>query len=584
MKRSLAPSVVVCLAVASSCVSGERAWEVRGELETVKSGTPQLAVLRLIDGRRIEVPLDALSQVSQEAVRAEAVTMSGSGSGGDISVRGASGRIARVDVPQAIKDVEADAVQCRSATQAADVYRLFLASDRLTPEQRSAAEARAQVWQEMSERGLVRLGDRWVPPAEAVAATGEARKVVAHALELMRLGNADLAEDELRKASRLDPDGARASFVTGLAYARVANKPEKAVEHFASAVDRDPRNAASLNDLAVLEVLTRRHAAVARHFRQAIENAVEPMPIAENIAWAVKLSGAAKVDPAWAKYRMPDKTIDDLNTLYRLVTQELKLKTGDNVGEPRYLGPDGGPCTAATLAEIAALFEGAADQDAETRIALGFALAPGRVMCPRQAITRADGSVLPELFVETPQDRGNRLSATVVAAPEGGDVALLQCDGLVVKPLSLAAAMPPDSKIFAIDRSGESWLDPRLAAVRGTIVTPAGQPEARERFVHTAVVPRGLGGGPIIDGSGQVVGMVAPTPRTDASGNAAGFGIPVEQMRAIMAKHASDAVAPGDAAGGGSAEGERLAVAGTVVVVATTPKPQAAVAEPTAPP
>lgn len=581
MKASPWPAVMACLTVMSPCTAGDRAWEVRGELETLTSGTPQIAVLRLIDGRRIDVPMDALTEASQAAVREDAAVMPATANG-DVTVRGASGRNVRLDVPEIVKDVEADAITCRGATQAAEVYRLFLAGDRLTPEQRSAAETRARFWDEMSEKGLVRQGDRWVPPAEALAATGEAGKLVAHALELMRLGNAELAEDELLKASRLDPDSGRASFIAGLAYARVANKPEKAVEYFATAVEREPRNAAALNDLAVLEVLTRRHAAVARHFRRAIENAVDPMPVAANIAWAVKLSGAAKVDRAKMKYRMPDRTIEDLNTLYRLVTQELKLKPLDDVGEPRYLGPDGAPCAAVTLADIAAVFdEGAVAGDAEARLALGFAVAPGHVVCPRPAITRADGSVLPEVMVELPEDRSNRLSAEVVAAPEDGDVALLRCDGLVVKPLSLAVTTPPDPKIFAIDRSGESWLDLRLAAVPGTIVKPAGQPESRKRFIHTAVVPRGIGGGPIVDGSGVVLGMVAATPRTDASGNTAGFGIPVEQIRALMAEHAKGTIDPGDEGDGASSKAGTLAVAGTVVVVATTSKPQATVAEPT---
>lgn len=583
MKTSPWAVVLACLAAALPCEAADRAWEIRGELEVLRSGTPQIAVLRLLDGSRIEVPVDALSQESQAAVRAAAAALPPAGERG-VTVRGPGGRTIRLDVAEVIKDVEADAVRCRSAREAAEVYRLFLAGNRPTPEQRAAAEARARFWAEKSERGLVRLGDRWLPPTEAAAVKEEASKILAHALELMRLGTADLAEDELRKASRLDPDSGRASFVTGLAYAKVANKPEKAVEHFTAAVEREPRNAAALNDLAVLEVLTRRHGAIARHFRQAVESAADPMPVAENVAWAVKLSGAAQVDPAQAKYRMPERTIDDLNVLYRMVTQELKLKPSDEVGEPRYLGPDGSVCTATTLADVAALFEGAAEDDAETRLALGFAVSPGRVLCPRQVITRADGSVFPEVWVESPRDRGNRLSATVVTAPEDGDLALLQCDGLEAKSLSLADTLPADAKISVIDRSGDSWLNLRLAAVSGTMVVstePHGEPGL---FIHTAVVPRGLGGGPIIDGAGQVVGVVASTPRTDASGNAAGFGIPAERIRAFLKNHAPDASDSADGAVAGPAEAGTRAVAGTVVVVATTPTPEPAVAEPSSPP
>lgn len=580
MKTLFMLSLTGSLTVASACFGVEHAWEIRGSFETLRSGAPPIVVLRLSDGRKVEIPLDALTAASQEAVREDAAARSGIGTASGVAVWDASGRNIRVDVPDIIKAVEADAIQCRTAALATDVYRLYLAGDRLTSEQRAAAEARVRVWDEMSRDEFVRLGDRWVPIAEVSVAAAEAEKVIAHALELMRLGNAELAEDELLKASRLNPDSGRASFIAGLAYAMVAKKPEKAVEYFSSAVERKTCDAAALNNLAVVEVLARRHVAVARHFRQAVESAVDPMSVAENIAWAVKLSGDAKVDRTKMKYRMPDKTIDDLNSVYRALTQELRLKPSDAVVEPRYIGPDGGPCHAVTLADIATLFDGAPRDDAEACISLGFAVAPGCIVCPRQAITRADGSMFHEVTVESLQDRGNRISATVVAAPKDGVVALLRCDGLAVKPLSFADEMPPDSRIFAIDRLGESWLMPRLAAALGTIIAPADH----GRFVHTAVVPRGTGGGPIIDGAGRVVGMVAMTPRTDASGNAAGFGIPVEQIRALLSEHAPDARASGDDACEDASGAGALAMASTVVVVATTSKPQPSVTEPSAPP
>jgi hypothetical protein len=63
--------------------------------------------------------------------------------------------------------------------------------------------------------------------------------------------------------------------------------------------------------------------------------------------------------------------------------------------------------------------------------------------------------------------------------------------------------------------------------------------------------------------------MVASTPRTAASGNVAGFGIPVDRMWPLIEEHMPDVEAATNAADGGdAAAAERRAVAGTVFVPA----------------
>ena len=44
----------------------------------------------------------------------------------------------------------------------------------------------------------------------------------------------------------------------------------------------------------------------------------------------------------------------------------------------------------------------------------------------------------------------------------------------------------------------------------------------------------GLGGGPIVDATGRVVGLVAATPRTEATGNARGLGIQIENIWPLL--------------------------------------------------
>lgn len=557
----------------------EQSWEVRGDFVALKAGETEVVVLRVPGGGTIEVPLESLSPPGQAAARKFAAaaappTAVDEGDDGDegavVTVRGPFGRTVRVPVPESIKDVEADAIHCRSAAAATDVYRLFLAGDRPTPAQRTAAEARQREWAAMADKGLVRLGERWVPKAEARAAADEATKVVDHALELMRLGNADLAEEELRKAARIDPESGRASFITGLSYALVAKNATRAHEQFTDVVRREPDHAAALSNLAVLEVYARRYPTMVDHFRDALSASRDPLPVAENVAWAVKLAGDAKASAALAKNRMPDKTVDELNALYRTLTQDLRLKPPATVTAPRFLGPDGVPCVAATIADIAKQVEAADAAAVGMRHALGFVVAPGYVVCPREAVATSDGAVVGDVSVDPPAGPGRALVATVVAAPEDGVVALLRCEGLEVDALPLAETMPPLPAILAVDRSGESWLAVRPSAARGKVVTPALEAQARGRFLHTAVVSRGPGGGPIADESGRVVGMVAATPRTDASGNAAGFGIPVERIWPLVKEHLPDVGAAENATKAGDATAAGLrAGAGTVVVSAT---------------
>lgn len=562
---------LVAVALVPTAVA-DQAWEVRADFESLKPGDPEVVILRLADGTTVAVPLLALSPESQAAVRRAAAGPGPSpaageaGDRGAVTVRGPFGRSVQVFVPDIIKDIESDAIHGRSAEQAADVYRLAIAGDRLSTEQRRAAEDRLREWVVMADKGVVRLGDNWVSREEARSAADEAEKIVAHALELMRLGNADLAEDELRKAARLNPESGRAGFVAGLSYALVARNPAKAIEHFADVVNREPGNAAALCNLAVLEVLMRRYVGVTGHFRDALASTVDRATVSENVAWAVKLAGDAKVVPALAKNRMPDKTVESLNELYRVLTQELRLKPAANVPGPRYLAPDGSPCAAATLRDVAAVFEADHGRLVVEPRAFGFVIATGRVVCPRQVVLAANGSVLDEVAIETSGEERSVFPAQVVAAPADGDVALLACEGLPVEPLPIAARLPSLPEIIAVDRANASWLGARPSAARGKVVTPALQVQASGRFVHTAVVPRGLGGGPIVDEAGRVVGMVAATPFTEASGNAAGFGVPVERILAGLEDHLAVDTAAGADTKPDLGNAERRAAAGTVVV------------------
>jgi Flp pilus assembly protein TadD len=555
---------------ASMPAAAEQVWEVRGELVAIESGASEVAVLRLPDGRQVRVPLESLSESSRAAARqvgakqaADAALASASPEPRDGSGGGT--------IPEFIRDVEADALRCRTAADAAAVYRLFLAGPDRPKEATAAATDRLRHWTALAEQGMVRLGGRQVPPEEARTAARDADKEVEHAIELMRLGNAELAEEALKKAGRVDPESGRAAFLIGLSYALLPRNAAKAYEHFADAARRDPADPAVLNNLAVTEILTRRSTAAVDHLRAALASAGDPRPVADNVAWAIKHAAAAKNDP---RYRMPAKTVNDLNELYRVVTQDMKLKPPETIAAPHLLGPDGTPCTATSLGELARVVSVGWPAPTKTRC-LGFVIAPGRVVCPRQAVVLASGSLAGAVELELAADRARRCTAKVVAAPEESGVALLECATLDVATLPLAKAWPSEPGIEAIGGTLGSWLGGDLLAVRGTAVSPeaaAGDAADRGLFVHTALLPRGLGGGPIMDAAGRVLGMVAPTPATDASGNAGGFGVPLTAILRGLADHLPQDAGeqpPSDQPAAGS-----RGLAGTVLVSVADPPPR----------
>lgn len=565
----------------TAAIGAEQSWELRGEVVAIKPGNPEVAVLRLADGRAVEVPIDALAPASQAAARKAAADSKASTAAGegDVTVRGPFGRPVRVPVPDSIKHVESDAIHCRSAADAADVYRLALAGTALAGEPRAAAEARLREWQGLADQGLVRLGDRWVPPEEARAASAEATKALKQALELMRLGNADLAEEELRKASRINPESGRASFVMGLAYALGPKNAVKAAEHLAEAARREPANAAVLVDLGVVEVQARRPANAVERFRAAMAVANDLQPVVDNVAWAVLLASDAKGNPALARNRMPDKVVDELNSLYMTLNQDRGLKATQGLREPQFVGPGGSVCRATTLADVAKLFESdAGETETVPSRALGFVVAPGHVVCPRRVLLRGDGSRFGHVAIELPGAGLRRLAAEVVDAPADGDVALLKCEGLSVEPLPLGSAPPFPPEIIAVDWAGAGGTDTPLRGARGAVLTPAGDAKGQARFLHSAVVSRGVGGGPVLDPAGRVVGMVAATPRTDALGNVAGFGLPVARIAAVVGRLGKLPVAKATA--DDAAAAERRAVERTVVVLASNGR---LVADPPAP-
>jgi len=185
------------------------------------------------------------------------------------------------------------------------------------------------------------------PPSEATdsadkggatAGDDKASSMVTHAIDLLRLGNPQLAKQELQKASKADRASSEADFVMAIVYAVGAKNYEKAVEHFAEVVSREPAHVAGLANLALCELHTKQYSSAVGHFRRALELKPDGQAIADNMALAIQATGAGRA-------RMNEKVLADLSELYRKALVDLKLSRLDP-GASRALvfhGLDGRP-------------------------------------------------------------------------------------------------------------------------------------------------------------------------------------------------------------------------------------------------
>ena len=522
-------AALVLVAWGAAGWAADGTWALRAEFVALKPGNPAVGIFQLPDKTRIELPLAALSESNRDAIRLVVESKPASEPGVAVTARGPFGKSVTLAVPEVLKAVETDAVWCATAADAVLVYQLFLAGDALSAAERAAAEKRLAEWQALAAEKRVRQGDAWVTPEQRAETRRQAAEILQHAMQLLKLGNAKLAEAEIEKASRLDPEDGRADFILGLAYA-LGNGPAKALDHFLDANRRDPDDPWAASNLATCEFSAGRYAGLAGRFRQILDLVPDAQLVADNL-------GVVIVSAANSRPKMPDRVVADLNDLYRQVVQQLKLKAVENAGGRKlvYLTPYGKACNPGPVATLPATLQPPRDWVVGSRAASGVVVAPGHVLTSRRVL--AD---LAEVWVEDPATPGRRLAAIEVASLEDPEVTLLKCDGLAAAPLPLGEKLPAVAAELAAANKAGGLLSGEPVEVRRGAVVAAVRSDVRGAFVHSVAVSRGYGGGPFVDATGRLVGLVAPTPRTDATGNARGLGIPVEAIWPLLKEQLVD--------------------------------------------
>lgn len=391
-------------------------WDFQGSFVSVTGSGTDRAVFRLADGSTVTIPLVALSPASRREIARLSDAAKASSAAGEgesrVTIRGPSGKPVQLPVPASLKEVESRAFLSRTAKDAVTEYEKFIGREGLAAPDREMANERLLHWRTFVEEGRVRLGDAWVTQDERRDCERRASDMVRHAVELLRLGNGSLAREELRDASRLNPDSGKADFLAGLLYVLVARNDAKGAEHFEEVVVREPTNAYALNNLAVCQVMSKQSHLALGNFRKAMEIMPEAQAVADNLGSMIRAASAGRV-------RISAKVLGECNGLYRTALSEHGLKplSGDRTDGFTLLGEDGtvwDRMTASALIQPAMQGDGsgALPQSSEATSGLGDSVSP-KEQTPAfggidfQAIIQAAQSVLPgsqQPAVVPPQD------------------------------------------------------------------------------------------------------------------------------------------------------------------------------------
>jgi S1-C subfamily serine protease len=532
MTRTTFVGILLFGLIASFAVAQVRTWSVSGEFVSLKAGNPNVAILRRPDRTTFEVPLDQLSEADRAFIKSQmpAPTVASTTSAtGKVVATNSAGKRITLDVPELLKSVELDALECRTAEEAVQVYKFFLADSAITNEQREAAEARINHWLELAKEKHLRLGDRWVKPEEYNDIKRKADDMVQHSIELLRLKNHKLAKEELLKASRFNPESEKADFLMGWVYALIANDEAKAIQHFAEAVRRAPNNGYAYNNLAVCEVFEKRYMLALEHFRKSLELSPDKQPIADNLGATIE--STAKI----RSVVIPKKTLDELNDLYRSALRELKLKPGTRSLTYTLVTPYGKAFDRSGGDGVSGLLDEPEDSVISMSTGSGFVIAPGYVMTNQHVI---DGAT--EITVRDPTDREKQYKATLVEALEHPDLAILRCEELNAPAVVIAGKLPRrGTDLMALGFPlGNSFVS-ELKATRGAIIAMS-DPQMRGQCMIGAQVNPGNSGGPIVDQQGRVIGVVVAKTFQERFVSSYGLAIPIEMVWPFLKKHLPD--------------------------------------------
>ncbi len=174
----------------------------------------------------------------------------------------------------------------------------------------------------------------------------------------------------------------------------------------------------------------------------------------------------------------------------------------------------------------------------------GWVEAPGRVVTNAHVVAGSDA-----IFVK--DSNGSRaLRATLVAFDPERDLAVLQVSGLSDAPLPLGGDLTSGDPAYAAGYPGDGPYTVSPERVREKLVARGGdiyQRSSVDREIYSlrGSVRPGNSGGPLIDTSGKVAGVVFARSTTDPE---TGYALTLTELRPVLAKVGSAPVSSGGCA------------------------------------
>lgn len=461
--------------------SSDGAYSIDAEYVGAKDGKVSL---RKPNGAVVEVPLARLSAEDQAYVAKQALDPD------------ESSTPAAANSPPTQKQTFSQLLSLSGrisvASDVVRAYRLFLQDEQLAESDRKAALEQLPLWEEREKTQMVRVGSRWLTPAEAKDLKLQVEQLIDEALRLLEVGQAQAAIEKCAQASKLDPDAIKADFLLGLQYALLSCNTKGANKHFAECVRRDARHISALNNLAISEVRLRKYTEALTHWQSALQLAPAAPEVIQNLGRLLHLANQGRV-------RLPSQVKREFNDLYAAVSVRADARDFDNQVGWLYMG------YYAKLDEPSVRGKDDKNKLIIRGSGTGFVVHPEYILTNRHVVKGSAG-----LLVVPPGEENVVLPATVVGIAEGedDDLAIIHCKGLSGPPLRFIDAdlAPRGTEIMVFGFPGmQTGKTPSLKSTRGSI---SGLPDASyNAYTSTAITNRGNSGGPICDETGSVLGI-----------------------------------------------------------------------------
>lgn len=448
---------------------------------------------------------------------------------------------------------EREAMKCRAATDALDLYREFVAGTLLTPRQKQTVLDRQKVWQTRVDKKLVRLGTEWVTLDSAKSTAKKADDFIEQAFAKIKTGDYKTAKVLLERAVKQDPSGVRADYYLGMLNTpNFWNYAPAAEKNFERAHKRDPENAAILNNLALSKLKMGRYSDALDLWGEALRFAPEAPEVVQNLGRFVKESTANRLNVTDSHVKRGKKMYERgvaekkgppaserTGWLYSPVTLSLEERERSHAPKAADEAPKAGEAAEPKPKVARALFG----------FGTGFVVRPGYVLSNRHVAKGGSSyGVFQPTAVFQEGEVAKEHEATVVALADELDLAIFRCEPLAAPAVTLNRQPPRrTSEVLVLGFPFGDALGASIKAVRGTVFGFEDDAK-RQIMMYEASTNPGNSGGPVCDNTGRVVAVHFAglnLAAIDKGAGKMGMGIPIEAALPFLTKTLPE-LAPAD--------------------------------------